>query len=123
MGVITIVLLFLFPADLKLDFGRPMWIHIDLDLLKRLICFSENLLPRQKSQTGNPSELGNGVRSMALSTNYVAVTLIAGDSHDATPFVKSSFSSLNLGVSLKIQDEGNTLRITKISNFKVTVDL
>ena len=102
-----------FSADLKLDIGRPIWIDIDLDLLKRLICFTTDLWPRERETdlTESTSQPTSGVRSMAVSTNYVACTLIAGGSHDSAPSVKLSSSSFNLGVSFKAQDEGNPFRL------------
>ncbi|CAB4027069.1 Hypothetical predicted protein [Paramuricea clavata] len=97
------------PADLKLDFGRPIWIDVDLGLLERLQDFSTDLNMQEtkldnEHQTSSESDVMNIVRSVAISTDYVAITATAGQDMEIDPVVKVSCSSMNLGVSLKADE-------------------
>ncbi|CAB4036952.1 Hypothetical predicted protein, partial [Paramuricea clavata] len=97
------------PADLKLDFGRPIWIDVDLGLLERLKDFTTDLNMQEtkldnEHQTSSESDLMNIVRSVAISTDYVAITATAGQDMEIDPVVKVSCSSMNLGVSLKADE-------------------
>ena len=96
----------LFLADLKLDFGRPIWIDIDLALLERLNDFASDLnMEQTKLDSGrannSDTEMMNIVRSVAISSDYVAITATAGEDRKIDPMIKVSCSSMNLGVSLK----------------------
>ena len=104
----------LFLADLKLDFGRPIWIDIDLALLERLNDFVSDLNKQQMNldsgrAKNSDTEMMNIVRSVAISTDYVAITATAGEDRKIDPMVKVSCSSMNLGVSLKADErQGKT---------------
>jgi hypothetical protein len=89
-----------------LDFGRPIWIDVDLALLDRLNDFASDLnMPQTKLDSGHrnnsDSEMTNIVRSVAISTDYVAITATAGQDREIDPLVKVACSSMNLGASLK----------------------
>jgi hypothetical protein len=105
----------LFLADLKLDFGRPIWIDVDLGLLERLKVFTTDLIMQEtkldsEHQTSSESDMMNIVRSVAISTDYVAITATAGQDMEIDPVVKVSCSSMNLGVSLKADErKGNSV--------------
>lgn len=105
----------LFLADLKLDFGRPIWIDVDLGLLERLKLFTTDLIMQEtkldsEHQTSSESDMMNIVRSVAISTDYVAITATAGQDMEIDPVVKVSCSSMNLGVSLKADErKGNSV--------------
>ena len=99
----------MFPADLKLDFGRPIWIDIDLGLLERLKHFTTDLYiePTTLDSVDEPSsdsEVVSFIRSAAISTDYVAITLTAGQDSEVDATVKMSCASTNLGVSLKTDE-------------------
>ena len=105
----------LLPADLKLDFGRPIWIDIDLGLLERLKNFATDLnsqgtTPDGVHESGSESEVINIARSVAVSTDYVAITATAGHVRGVDPAIKASCSSMNLGVSLKADDREGMYR-------------
>ncbi len=99
----------MFLADLKLDFGRPTWINVDLGLLEKLNDFTTDLNIQETKldsdrQTYSDSKMMTIVRSVAISTDHVAVTAIAGQDREIDPVVKTSCSSMNLGVSLKADE-------------------
>lgn len=101
----------LLPADLKLDFGRPIWIDIDLGLLERLKNFATDLNSQETTPDGvRESEVINIARSVAVSTDYVAITATAGHVSGVDPVIQASCSSLNLGVSLKADDREGIYR-------------
>ena len=105
----------LLPADLKLDFGRPIWIDIDLGLLERLKNFATDLnsqgtTPDGVHESGSESQVINIARSVAVSTDYVAITATAGHVSGVDPAIKASCSSMNLGVSLKADDREGMYR-------------
>ena len=87
-------------------------------MLERLKNFAADLSIQQTTldgdhESGSKSELVNIVRSVAVSTDYVAITATAGQDREVDPAIKTSCSSMNLGVSLKADDrEGIHLYIS-----------
>ena len=120
----------LLPADLKLDFGRPIWMDVDLGLLEKLKDFTTDLNMEHTElendgESSSDSEITSIIRSVAISTDYVAITAIAGRDRKVDPTVKVSCSSMNLGVSLKADHREGILymRSIKYSNYCFPEDI
>lgn len=97
-----------------MDFGRPTWIDVDLGLLDRLKHFTNDLNVHKSKmdvdcQNNSDLDIMKVVRSVAMSTDYVAVTAISGQDIKVDPVVKISSSSLNLGVSFKTDERKGRL--------------
>lgn len=103
-----------FTADLKINFGRPIWIDIDLLMMKKLKDFTSELFSQNASVDGEPSSNSTKdtacvVRSLAVSTDYISITVTAGHDFMIDPSVKVSCISMNLGICLKVEERAGIL--------------